>query len=135
VIVSWLAKLGAWWRDDETPYCGAFVAGVLVDAGLPVVREWYRARSWAAYGEGLVLPTYGCLVVFERTGGGHVGFVVGEDERGRLMVLGGNQGDSVSIAPFDRSRVIAYRWPKGEPSFGPVPRLASNGQASSRNEA
>ena len=24
-IVNWLIKLGAWWRDDESPWCGTFV--------------------------------------------------------------------------------------------------------------
>ena len=57
----------------------------------------------------LQAPTVGCVVVFEREGGGHVGLVVGADTKGRLLVLGGNQGDAVSIAPFDRSRVDMMR--------------------------
>jgi uncharacterized protein (TIGR02594 family) len=134
-ITRWLSRLKAWWSDDETPWCGTLVAACLIESGLPVVREWYRARSWAAYGTPLILPTLGCIVVFERTGGGHVGFVVGDDERGRLMVLGGNQGNAVSIAPFDRSRVLAYRWPPGEPAAGPMPVLVSNSQPASSNEA
>ncbi len=55
----------------------------------------------------------GCVVVFERAGGGHVGLVVGETAGGRLLVLGGNQGDAVSVAAFQRERVVAYRWPPG----------------------
>ena len=78
----------------------------------------------------------GCIAVFERKGGGHVGFVVGTDERGRLMVLGGNQGDAVTIAPFDKSRVLGYRYPQGEKVLaGSLPLLASNGTPSSQNEA
>ena len=27
-IIRWLGKLKAWWSDDETPWCGVFVAGL-----------------------------------------------------------------------------------------------------------
>jgi hypothetical protein len=76
------------------------------------------------------------VVVFERKGGGHVGFLVGTDERGRLMVLGGNQGNSVNVAPFDRSRVLGYRWPQTNiVPGGSLPLVASNGATASINEA
>ena len=68
------------------------------------------ARSYEKAGTKLDKPAYGCLVTFTRNGGGHVGFVVGKDSRGNLMVLGGNQGDAVNIKPFAVSRVTAYRW-------------------------
>lgn len=114
-IQSWLLRLGAWWRDDETPWCGVFVAHCLRYSGHDVPPLWMRARAWAAWGRPIGGPVYGCVVVFERAGGGHVGFVAGIDPRGRLMVLGGNQGNRVSIAPFDPARVLAYRWPAGLP--------------------
>jgi hypothetical protein len=50
-------------------------------------------------------------VVFNRDGGGHVGFVVGQQQNGDLMVLGGNQSDAINIRAFSRSRVTGYRWP------------------------
>jgi len=61
---------------------------------------------------------------------------VGQDDKGRLLVLGGNQGNAVSIAPFDRSRVSGYRWPKAIPipTMSDLPKLAS-AAASSTNEA
>lgn len=43
--------------------------------------------------------------------GGHVGFVVGRDTRSNLMVLGGNQGDAVSVAAFLPSRATGFYWP------------------------
>lgn len=115
IIQNWLIRLGAWWRDDETPWCGVFVAWCLKNGAHEIPRYWMRAREWATWGVGLAGPRYGCVVVFTRQGGGHVGFVVGRDARGHLMVLGGNQGNRVSIAPFDASRAIAYRWPAGMP--------------------
>ena len=109
-IVNWLIKLGAWWRDDETPWCGTFVAHCLRQVGRPVPQHWYRARAYESYGTRLDKPAYGCIAVFSRQGGGHVGFVVGQDKQGNLLVLGGNQGNKVSIAKFSRSRVTAYVW-------------------------
>lgn len=110
-ILSWLRELKAWWDEDETPWCGTFVGAMLKKSGRHVIGEWFRARSWSSAGTKLERPAYGCIVVFSREGGGHVGFVVGEDEKGNLMVLGGNQGNKVSIAAFPRSRVLAYVWP------------------------
>ena len=134
-ISKWLTKLKAWWRDDETPWCGTFVAHCVQYAGLVPPKEWYRARSWADWGTPTATPRIGCIVVFERKGGGHVGFVVGEDTQGRLLVLGGNQGDAVSIAPFDKARVLCYRIP---PNYlvphGSLPVFAAAGE-SSTNEA
>ena len=42
VIVNWLTALGAWWNDDETPWCGTFVAHCPVPSKhltLPTNRE------------------------------------------------------------------------------------------------
>lgn len=114
-ILRWLKKLQAWWADDETPWCGVFVAHCMQEAGLPIPKFWMRAKAWAEWGTRLASPVPGCVVVFERKGGGHVGFVVGRTSSNLLMVLGGNQGNRVSIAPFESSRVIGYFWPAGVP--------------------
>lgn len=136
VIASWLHRLSAWWSDDETPWCGVFVAHCIEAAGLQLPKNWMRAKAWAEWGSRLPAPVPGCVVVFERQGGGHVGFVVGRDQRGNLMVLGGNQGNRVSIAPFDRNRAIAYAWPTGIPlPAGQSLALMHTGGALSTNEA
>jgi uncharacterized protein (TIGR02594 family) len=135
VIARWLRRLGAWWRDDETPWCGVFVAGVLDEAGIPRVKNWFRARAWLDWGSSCGGPMVGAIVVFQRAGGGHVGFLVGRDERGRLMILGGNQANAVTIAPFDPERVLGYRWPWSVEPDGRLPLVASNGAPVSRNEA
>jgi uncharacterized protein (TIGR02594 family) len=139
LIVKWWQDIGAgWFTDDETPWCGAFVGGVLKEAGYPILSgaEAPRALAWSGYGKRLTKPATGCIVIFTRTGGGHVGFVVGEDKSGRLMVLGGNQSDAVNIKPFDRSRVDAYRYPPGATvPTAPLPIVDANGVPSSNNEA
>lgn len=122
--------------DSSAPWCGQFVAHCLRTAGLPVVKDTYRAKAWLDCGIALPTALYGCIVVYTRIGGGHVGFVVGRDGGGRPLTLGGNQGDRVSIAPFDPARVAGYRWPGlAMPVLGPLPQLAANGMPSSTNEA
>lgn len=137
MIATWLAKLNAWWKDDETPWCGVYVAACL-QGHSPLPKHWYRAKGWLDWGTALAAPAVGCVVVFERQGGGHVGFIVGRDTRGRLLVLGGNQGNAVNVAPFTEDRVAGYRWPANVsvPAIGmaTLPVRAALGAAST-NEA
>lgn len=109
-----LASLQANWLLGQ-PWCGVFTAMCMQRAGLTYPKDYYRARAWEQWGSALARPCYGCVVVFTRTGGGHVGFVIGERADGMLMVLGGNQGDAVNVRAFDRARVTGYRWPLGRP--------------------
>lgn len=135
IIMGWLQRLKSWIKDDETPWCGSFVAAVMQEAGLPYPSAYPRAKAWADYGASLrtthLAP--GTILVFSRDGGGHVGFYVGEDATA-YHVLGGNQSNAVNITRILKSRCIATRWPKGEPVIGGPVRLAANGQVS-RNEA
>lgn len=115
-IQQWLIGLRAWWRDDETPWCGAFVARCLQEHEIELPKHWYRARAWLDWGAPLAAPALGAIAVFERgPHTGHVNFIVGRDARGALHGLGGNQGNRVSIAPFAASRVLGYRWPRAHP--------------------
>ena len=141
LLVKWWLKGGAavWntlGRDDSrAPWCGTYVGECLDEVGLPRPQNWYRARVWLDYGTRIPAPVYGCIVVYERKGGGHVGFAVGRDEHGNILTLGGNQGDMVSIRPFDPARVLGYVWPPGGPySHQPLPRFVGNLPVS-RNEA
>lgn len=134
-ILSWLERLGAWWRDDETPWCGVFVAHCMREAGLPVPQHWMRAKAWADYGANLrashVAP--GAILVFARQGGGHVGFYVGEDAT-YYYVLGGNQSNSVNVAKIAKARCIAIRWPRRVPVVGGPKRVNLKAEVS-QNEA
>jgi len=135
-------KILQWWKlikrggikSDETPWCAAFVGAMLEKAGI-VSSRFESAKSYLTWGEPLSSPIYGCIVVFDRAGGGHVGFVVGQDHFCRLLVLGGNQGDMVSVRPFDRARVAGYRWPSGHPFDAAPLQIVNNDLHSSINEA
>ena len=119
-------------KDDETPWCAAMVGAMLERAGIRSSR-FESAKSYLDWGAALASPVYGCVVVFTRDGGGHVGFVVGVDSSDRLLVLGGNQGDQVCIKAFPRDRVSGYRWPDGVP-LSSVPLLVGSAETS-RSEA
>lgn len=115
-ITRWLTELGAWWRDDETPWCGVAVAAWMRGAGVPLPVHWYRAKAWAGeWGARLDGPVPGCVVVFDRKGGGHVGLLVSVATDGALQVFGGNQGNAVNVRSFPASRPALFIWPPGEP--------------------
>lgn len=119
IILEWLSALKAWWHNDETPWCGVFVAYCLKESGLPYPSLYMRAKLWADYGS-LLRPdrlSPGAILVFDRKGGGHVGFYIGEDA-GFYYVLGGNQSNSVNVMKLGKSRLVASRWPKNEPVLG-----------------
>lgn len=135
-ILGWLGKLKAWWKEDATPWCGTFVAYTLQESGLPIIKEWYRAKAWATYGSNLrpdrLAP--GAILVFGRDNGGHVGYYVGEDQTS-YHVFGGNQSDKVCRTRILKTRLIASRWPAGVPVIGGPVLLNTVGGPISRNEA
>lgn len=144
VIVKWWAAIRAPFADDETPWCAAFVGGVLEEAGLKSSRS-ASARSYQKWGADTDARVGAVVVLWRGTpqsATGHVGFLVGRDVNNNLMILGGNQGDEVSIKPFPRSRLVCYRWPSGAglsepmpfPGFANLPLLSSDGKIST-NEA
>jgi len=113
LILSWWKKIKRGGiKDDETPWCAAFVGAMLEGSGI-VSSRFESAKSYLTWGVKLTDPVYGCIVVFNRDGGGHVGFVVGVDAFDNLLVLGGNQSDVVCIRAFGRDRVAGYRFPAG----------------------
>lgn len=98
--------------DDEVPWCASFAGWCLAQAGMPHTHS-ARARSYLEYGTHAGTPQPGDVVVFRRGSSptqGHVAFYLGR-EGDRVRVLGGNQGNRVSIASFPASSVIDIRRP------------------------
>lgn len=114
IVDLWKAIKRGGIKDQKTPWCSAFVGAALERVGIKSSR-FESAKSYLSWGIKLDQPVTGCIVVFTRDGGGHVGFVVGQDKAGNLQVLGGNQGDAVNVRTFSRARVTGYRWPDGVP--------------------
>lgn len=113
-IVGFWQRLGAkWFNDDETPWCGGFVAWCLNEAGLPYPKEFPRAASFKTYGTACPAQV-GAIGVKARKGGNHVFFIVGQtNDRLFYKALGGNQGNMVSIIDIRKTDVDAIRWPPG----------------------
>jgi uncharacterized protein (TIGR02594 family) len=97
---------------DETPWCSAFACWVMEQAGIPSPAR-ANARSWLSWGKALTRPRLGCVVVLQRGNDlsqGHVAFWVGA-QKDRVLLLGGNQGNAVSVSAYPVFRVLGYRWP------------------------
>jgi uncharacterized protein (TIGR02594 family) len=122
-IAAMLKGLHAWWGDDETPWCGVFVAHCLKASGLPIAKQWWRARGWVGFGQEFSLGhkprhiPYGALVVLERPPSqhsGHVGFLARPTSftnGSGVVLLGGNQDNKVSYARYPIGRVLWWGWP------------------------
>lgn len=111
-VLSMLRLDASWPEHDEVPWCSAFVNYIAWLLRLPRSKS-LRARSWLGVGTvvpGPALARIGDVVVLKRGTGeqGHVGFFAGWDGT-HVMVLGGNQGDAVSIDPFLASEVLGFR--------------------------
>ncbi len=136
-ILSWAEELEiSWYRSDSTAWCGLFMGIVAKRAGHPFnPNKLLSALAWADYGTKTFSAELGDVLVFKRTGGGHVGLYVGEDAEA-YHVLGGNQSDQVDIARVAKSRLFAVRVPDYKETPSNVRRitLASSG-ALSQNEA
>lgn len=141
-ILAWAKKTGLdrVYKDDETAWCGLFMAYVALQAGWGVPLNPLGARNWRAFGKAAKTAMLGDVLVFwreKRTGfKGHVGLCVGEDSVA-FHVLGGNQKDRVSIDRIEKSRLLEARrcpWRINQPGNVRVVRLAATG-AISKNEA
>lgn len=101
--------------DDSTPWCAAFVGACLERAGIAGTGS-LLARSYLSWGSETDEPSLGAVAVLSRGADpalGHVGFLVGLADD-RVVLLGGNQSDSVSVEAFARSRLLGFRLPVAE---------------------
>lgn len=111
VIMGWAKELKlSQYTNDDTAWCGLYLGIVMKRADREVVKDPLWARNWAKFGVESKTPMLGDVLVFERGNGGHVGFYVGETATS-FHVLGGNQGNAVSIVLIAKSRLIACRRP------------------------
>lgn len=104
--------------SDEVAWCGAFAGRALEEGGIPIdaipVAQRLLANSYLQIGTPIDAPRPGAICVLSRgsdVSQGHVGFVVGWTETD-IVLLGGNQANSVSTAHFPRARIRGLRWPE-----------------------
>lgn len=98
-------------NDDETAWCAAFVNWCMKQNGVKG-SGLANARSFLKWGTQTTKPRVGDVVVFWRGSvsgwQGHVALYVSETAT-HVKVLGGNQGNAVTMANFPKSKVLGYR--------------------------
>lgn len=117
VISSFIKKsAGTSINPRVTPWCAAFMNALIGASGGEGTGK-LNARSFLEYGTPTETASEGDIVVFSRgndPAAGHVGLYAGEVTKGGerfIKVLGGNQGDSVSIAEYPASTLLGVRKP------------------------
>jgi len=144
-IIDWAKEEGGdiakEYTHDSIPWCALFANHCLSSVGVKGTGTLWAldfAGNWPAVK--LIGPAVGAFAPMLRSGGGHIIQIVGRDQHGNIMGLGGNQSDQVSIVPFPVSRLNkGFWWPKGVtlPSkigFSSLPVVSSGGKVSA-NEA
>lgn len=121
LILAMLRLDDSWPTGEEVAWCSAFVNFVTNLLRLPRSKS-LAARSWLTVGTPIALVTAeaGFDVVILRRGigqqpgpevikaPGHVGFFAGRDNE-TVTILGGNQSDGVTVAPFPAAQVLGVR--------------------------
>lgn len=113
-IVKMFDELGFdWIKDDETAWCSAMLNYFCMKLDYKRSGK-LSARSWLNVGTEVNDPELGDIVVLWRNNPqsweGHVGLYISKNEKKNLVyILGGNQGNMLSIKPYHKSRVLGYR--------------------------
>lgn len=128
-ILAMLRLDQAWPESDEVPWCSAALNWWCWLLRLPRSKD-LRARSWLGVGRAVVVPAlpdrlsqatcqaevgFDAVILWRgsREGtAGHVGLFAGW-EGDQVLLLGGNQGDRVCVAPFPRERILGIRRLRG----------------------
>ena len=115
-----LCKLGSN-QPDEVPWCSAFLNERCWQLGLPCTYS-AAARSWLLMPVKIALVDVklGDIVFLKRGTGnqpgpdviqapGHVGLFADFQAPDKIQILAGNQGNTISIAPFPVSQILGIR--------------------------
>ena len=98
--------------DDSVAWCSAFINWCMAKSSIKGTNS-AAARSWLDWGTVLDAPVEGCVVVLKRGAppSGHVGLFVKYYDNDTVIILAGNQSDSVKYSHYPKSDVLGYRWP------------------------
>lgn len=113
-IAAYLRSVGQA-PDDEIAWCSAFTNWCMEQSNIMGTGR-ANARSWLNWGNSCAVAGYGAVAVLTRGSRngwrGHVAFYVGRDGR-NLVLLGGNQNNSVCLKEYAASRLLGFRLPVG----------------------
>ena len=113
-ILGWLRRYNLWPEGDSTPWCSAFCAHPFWLLNLPHSRS-LAARSWLDVGETIFLEDarkgYDVVILWRGSPEGRAGHVglYHDHDFDSVWLLGGNQGNAVSIAEYPTPRVLGVR--------------------------
>ena len=120
-VLAMLRLDAEWPEGDDVPWCSGFMNYVAWLLRLPRSKS-LLARSWLGVGSSVTLEEAekGFDVVILKRGGsaepgpevldapGHVGLFAGRDGES-ILVLGGNQSDSVNVQIYSADRLLGIR--------------------------
>lgn len=111
-ILDWIQDLIPYAQDDsKIAWCSIFVYQMLKEMNIEA-PPYTAARQWLNFGFETKDPQYGDIVVFWRGSKsdwrGHVAFYIREI-KDKVLVLGGNQDNSVSYKWYAKSRILGFR--------------------------
>lgn len=131
-LTEYLANGGVSLDPSVTAWCAAYVNATLAQSGQKGTGS-NMARSFETWGSEVKDPQRGDLAVFSRGDPsgpmGHVGFFDGYNEDGTIRVLGGNQGDGVSISSYSPDQLLSFRRGEGGNPQNAFASMASQPQA------
>lgn len=119
-ILAMLQLDQSWPQDDEVPWCSGFMNYVTWLLRLPRSKS-LMARSWLGVGVPITEPHVGYdIVILKRGSGnqpgpeildapGHVGFFAGYLGATSLLLLGGNQSNTVRVSVYPATRLLGMR--------------------------
>jgi hypothetical protein len=140
VILDWAKEIGEpGYTSDETPGAASSSASApIAPAGRRGRRATPSGRATGPHGAPeRIGRCWATCLLFPRGAGGHVALYVGEDPR-RFHILGGSQGNEVSIILKEKAPLIACRrapWRVSQPANVRPVLLSADGTPSGVSEA
>lgn len=109
LILNCYKEVGFRITTDAVPWCAAFAGYVLKSSGFNFIaapKSGLSSLAYRNYGQSVDITRPELwrkwdVIVFTRKGGGHIGFIFGVNKaQNRVLVLGGNQSDSLRLSSF-----------------------------------
>jgi len=113
-IIKMGKELGVDIEDDSTFAWCSLALSYFAKRNNYEYNKQFNARGWLKIDKPIIVlkPSVGDIVVLWRVSPdsweGHVGIFINWDET-NVWVLGGNQGNMISIAPYKRERILGFR--------------------------
>lgn len=146
LVQGWIEKAGGG-KDRssiKTPWCAYFHDAMLIEAGVGAMKSGL-ARAHLKWGDRVdddddSAWRVGDSVIFRRLVNGvdngingHIAFLLEWDDR-TVTVLGGNQGDRVSVAVYTRDTILGIRRPRALTSSKTVQKAIGSAVAETSSQ-